>query len=83
MAKSKKKKKSAFSQLQIKVRLLPMYWKLVFTLILFFGGLQSTISLLGAKDDLAMFFGVVVAVVCLWILINMWWPMPEEENEKK
>ncbi len=74
MSTGKRKKKSWFKIQVAKVRILPWYWKLVVTIVLFFAGGSVGTQLFTAPDDLMMFFGFIVLVVVLWFLFQMWLP---------
>lgn len=74
-----KKKKNSLRLL--KVRLLPQYWKVILSLILFFGGGSLGMSLFMGADDFEMILGFVLLAVLLWLLIQIWLPAPTENKE--
>lgn len=65
----------------IKVRLLPQYWKVIISLILFFGGGSFGMSLFMGADDFEMIFGFVLLAVLLWLLIQIWLPVSKNNKE--
>ena len=81
MGTKKKKKKSWFKNQVVKVQILPWYWKLVATLLIFFLGGTFGTQLFTSADDLLMVCGFVVLVVVLWFLIQMWMPAAEEDKK--
>lgn len=77
MKQKNKKQKSWFKTQVIKVQILPWYWKLVATLVIFFLGGTFGTQLFTAADDFLMICGFAVLVVVLWFLIQMWMPAPD------
>lgn len=76
MKQKNKKQKSWFKTQVIKVQILPWYWKLVATLLIFFLGGTFGTQLFTAADDLLMICGFAVLAVALWFLIQVWMPAP-------
>lgn len=76
---SEKKKKSWFKNQVIKVQVLPWYWKIVATLVIFIVGGNLGSQLFMYADDLVMIAGAVVLVGVLWFLIQMWIPAPDKD----
>ena len=73
----KKKKKSWLKRQVAKVRILPWYWKLVFSVLIFFVCGALGMQLFTAPDDISMILGVVVIIIALWFLLQMWWRSEE------
>ena len=73
----KKKKKSWLKRQVAKVRILPWYWKLVFSVLIFFLCGALGMQLFTAPDDISMILGVVVIIIALWFLLQMWWRSEE------
>lgn len=80
MEKKRKTKQSWFRRQVVKVQILPWYWKLVATLVIFFLGGTLGTQMFTAADDLTMFFGFIVLVFVLWFLLQMW--MPAQSGKK-
>lgn len=75
----KKKKQSWLKRRVVKIRVLPWFWKLVATVIIFFGAGTVGFQLVTAPDDFIMILGFVLLVAALWLLIQMWLPAEEQE----
>lgn len=73
MEKKRKKKKSWLKRQVYKVQILPWYWKLVFSVLIFFVFGALGMQLFTAPDDVSMILGVVVIIIALWFLLQMWW----------
>ncbi len=74
----KTKKKSWFKRQVVKVQILPWYWKMVATVVIFFAGGTLGTQLFTEADDVSMIGGFALLVIVLWFLIQMWLPAPEE-----
>lgn len=75
---NEKKKKSWLKNQVVKVQVLPWYWKIVATLIIFFVGGNLGSQLFMYADDLVMIAGAILSVAVIWFLIQMWMPSPKE-----
>ncbi len=75
----KKKKKGMVT----KLRLLPLYWKVIGTIAIFGGGGCLASQLVTSGSDVGVFTGIILAVLALWLLINMWLPTKETNPPKK
>ena len=73
MEKKRKKKNSWLKKQVTKVQILPWYWKLVFSVLIFFVFGALGMQLFTAPDDVSMILGVVVIIIVLWFLLQMWW----------
>lgn len=73
-----KKKQSWLKRQTVKIQILPWYWKLVASVVIFFGAGTIGTQLFTAPDDLFMILGFVLLVAALWFLIQMWLPFSEE-----
>lgn len=74
MKKSKKTKKSWLKRQLNKVQLLPWFWKIVISIMVFFLGGSTGTQLFTSPSNWSMFFGFAILMVSLWFLIQMWAP---------
>lgn len=74
MTKKKKNKKNWLRCQFRKVQLLPWYWKIIASMVIFFLGGTFGTQLFTSASDLSMIFGFIVIVAALWLLIQMWVP---------
>lgn len=65
----------------MKIRLLPLYWKLVLSVVLIFGGGFFGMSLFMGADDIEMGIGFVLMALLVWLLFQIWLPILSD-NEK-
>lgn len=72
--KKPKKKTNWFNRQLGKVQLLPWYWKVIATIVIFFLGGTFGTQLFTSASDLSLFLGFAILVVTLWLLIQMWFP---------
>jgi len=79
--KEKKEKKEKKSMV-VKLRVIPLYWKVVASIIMLLGGGCLSAQLITSSSDVWMCVGIVLVVLILWLLINMWLPMKDGESEE-
>ena len=73
--KAKKEKKENWLKRQFnKVNLLPWYWKMVASLLLFFLGGSFGMHLFTSASDLRMCVGFTIMALALWLIIKIWLP---------
>lgn len=77
-----KEKKSSLKSFNIRVRLLPGYWKVIISILLAVFGWTAGTTLFFAGSDISMVSGIVVLALLFWLLINMWLPAKKETKEE-
>jgi len=80
--KEKKEKKCGFNALK-KLRILPVYWKVVATIILVLGGGGLAAQLITSSSDFWMIIGVICMALVAWLVLNMWLPIKDTKKTKK
>lgn len=74
METKEKKQQSWFRNQIAKMQILPWYWKLVASLVIFFLVGTTGTQMFTAANDLMMILGFIILVGGLWFLIQMWLP---------
>lgn len=73
---SKETKKRSFV---FRLHKTPVYWKIVITIVMFFGGGSGAAQLFTGGSDMELFAGIVIFVFLIWFFIQLWWPVKNKK----